>query len=581
MISTTAFGQTAPNDPRVNRGGSDDISSNSIPNLPKGQSNDTIGCANSAMQFDEKVMAGSTAASSFLIGGFKLVDANGSPIDSRSVDKVNDRLSGYIGQTTDVTGLQAIAVQAQCILRSNGNLLSAVRVPPQKFSRTGGEIELRVILGFISNIDYIYNGERLPENLSLTSLSSSEKRAISRVRTQMNALMGDSYDDDASLERSVLLASKIPGIAVRPTLKKADNGNEGAVALTVDIFEFDKFAGDLTVLNYSPSSLGEWGPLLQMASHSQLTGGDELLVSAYSSFDFKSQRVVRGTYSAPIGKSDWRWSVFGSYGESSPGDDLTNIELETKSVIYGAELKYPWVVRANLQAGLYAGVEHVDQNLSVLDVEITDDKLSVGYAGIEGYYALPWMVSTYGAEVRQGLNVLGASDKGDTNISRIGANPQATIVRANLENRVPLGNVVEFRSRFTGQYASDSLLGYEEYSVGNYTTGRGYEPGQLSGDSAVAGSFELGVGSFELGGDKSSIGRVNVKPFAFYDAAKIWNKDQFSENRFVHSYGAGVKLDIGNRISADITYAQADRKVFSFSEEAPGGSVLVRTSLKF
>src|SRR3546814_1919176 len=68
---------------------------------------------------------------------------------------------------------------------------------------------------------------------------------------------------------------------------------------------------------------------------------------------------------------------------------------------------------------------------------------------------------------------------------------------------------------------SDPLVAYEEFSGGNFTVGRGFDPGTVIGDSGVAVSTEARYGSFIPGNSKS----FAVQPFVFFDAAWVWNKD--------------------------------------------------------
>ena len=570
--------QTAPNDPRVRdtpfESGAGNVSEGLIP-----KTGSDVNCSLTQDNFQNAVEQGASDPNAFVVNSVRVLAPEGGS-ELEQLDLINERLSKYIGFKTNLDGLKAIAVEAQCAIRSSGNLLSAVRVPAQTFDSDSADIELRLILGRISSVDYIFDGQKIPDDLSASLLTGSQKRAISRVKSRFSKLLDQNYESNADLERAVLLASRVPGIAVRPTLRKSDGGAEGAIALTVDIFEFDQFHGDVTLLNYSPESLGEWGPLLQLESRSLLAGGDNLVLSAYSSLDLESQRVFRGAYSAPIGDSDWIGSIYGSYGVSEPGDDLTDIGLETESVIFGADIRYPWKVGSRFQADIYAGVEKVSQDLTVLETDISEDRLSVGYLGVEGYYALPRVFSYYDLQIRQGANVFGASNSGDTNVSRIGANPSATVVRANLQSTTRVANGLELSTRISGQFSSDPLLAYEEFTVGNFTIGRGYEPGQLSGDSALGGAAEINFKNFDLGSGDGGLD-ISVQPYIFGDAVQVWNEDQFSENRFVFSYGAGLKLEVAENVVTDVVYAQAERRVFSFSEEAPGGSILVRTSLKF
>src|SRR3546814_9655898 len=74
---------------------------------------------------------------------------------------------------------------------------------------------------------------------------------------------------------------------------------------------------------------------------------------------------------------------------------------------------------------------------------------------------------------------------------------------------------VLFRSP-RAQYSPDVLLSYEQMSAGNYTTGRGYDPGVITGDSGVGVAAELRYGRIA----PREPGAVALQPFVFFDAAR-------------------------------------------------------------
>ena len=107
------------------------------------------------------------------------------------------------------------------------------------------------------------------------------------------------------------------------------------------------------------------------------------------------------------------------------------------------------------------------------------------------------------------------------------ANPGATVVRANGTVRVTWGG----RPAMGGvggpwlevnpqlQWTDQSLLAYEQYQIGNFTVGRGYDPGAASGDRAYAAQVQAGwpIG-FHAWGERSV-----AEPYVFYDAAHLEN----------------------------------------------------------
>jgi hemolysin activation/secretion protein len=113
---------------------------------------------------------------------------------------------------------------------------------------------------------------------------------------------------------------------------------------------------------------------------------------------------------------------------------------------------------------------------------------------------------------------------------------------------------VTFALGANAQHAGRPLFAFEEFSAGNYTVGRGYDPGTLLGDSGVGLQAELRVGRAFA---RTPEGRA-VQAYAFYDRAWVWNEDLFAvapTRDRLSSAGAGVRAAWGNRARLDLVLA--------------------------
>ena len=88
------------------------------------------------------------------------------------------------------------------------------------------------------------------------------------------------------------------------------------------------------------------------------------------------------------------------------------------------------------------------------------------------------------------------------------------------------------------QETHKSLLAYEEYQIGNYTVGRGYDPGSASGDRVEGVQTEIGW-DLKVGPDAAGL---TLEPFGFYDAARIVNYDAGGYDSRISSYGGGFRV---------------------------------------
>jgi hemolysin activation/secretion protein len=104
-----------------------------------------------------------------------------------------------------------------------------------------------------------------------------------------------------------------------------------------------------------------------------------------------------------------------------------------------------------------------------------------------------------------------------------------------------------------GQYTRRPLLSFEEFSAGNYTVGRGYDPGSLLGDRGIGVQAEIRAGSVYPRSPKS----VGVEGYAFFDHARISNRDRLfvdDSSRKLSSVGAGARAS-WNRFFVDAAVA--------------------------
>jgi hemolysin activation/secretion protein len=168
-----------------------------------------------------------------------------------------------------------------------------------------------------------------------------------------------------------------------------------------------------------------------------------------------------------------------------------------------------------------------------------------------------WSI-TGALEVRQGLDILGTTQRGVLTPagyapSRIAGDPTALVVRAELDGVIGLGSILSLAGRAEAQWANNPLLNFEEWTLGNFTIGRGYDPGSNNGDRALALRGELRA-------DIVSTGQKRIQLFGFYDRVWLRNLDPFTTeaSRTLDSWGGGVRVWFAPRFYGEIFYARPD-----------------------
>lgn len=477
-------------------------------------------------------------------------------------ESLRDSWTGEAGRDVPVATVCAIRDRTATALRAMG-YLAAVQVPPQRIDK-GGTIVLDVLMAKLVGIEVrgdAGNSERL-------------------VAAHLEALKAQPAFNIHAAERHLLLARDLPGYDVRLALRPAGTA-PGEVVGTVQVTR-QQVRFDVNIQNWGSRAVGRFGGLARLQLN-DLTGmGDATTLAIFNTFDTREQTVLQAGHSFAIGSSGLRMSGDFTYAWSRP--DVLGGGLRSETMIVTAALSYPLIRRQASNVVLSGGVDLIDQDVEALGAPLSRDRLRVLFARAEadlidpasltsttGYSAFEprWRLGGH-VELRQGLSGLGASQRcgaapvfagclpPDVPTSRIAGDPSAFVLRAGATAEFrPIPNITfSLSPRF--QYSPHALLTYEEVSAGNYTAGRGYDPGTLTGDSGAGYSFELRYGSLM----PRSVDDVALQPFAFFDAMWIWNEDG-PDNR-LYSTGGGMRAQWGAHGRIDLTAATPLRRVAGY-----------------
>ncbi|MFM7350265.1 MAG: ShlB/FhaC/HecB family hemolysin secretion/activation protein, partial [Erythrobacter sp.] len=268
-----------------------------------------------------------------------------------------------------------------------------------------------------------------------------------------------------------------------------------------------------------------------------------------------------------------------TYSRARPASGIAGFNIRSETIFASLTATYP-LIRSRRHT-LYAegGFDLVDQDVTVNTIPLTRDRVRIGFLRLagelydrrtvlraDGYTPYePKFRLRYGAELRQGVGAFGTSPDcrpnllacilgGATPPSRIEADPTPLLVRldADIEYRPIPDFAIVLRSQ--GQVTGDALPAFEEIAAGNFSIGRGYDPGAVLGDSGILNAFELRFGTLVPGGPTA----VAYQPFAFTDLAHVWNHDpsrRAGNPDRLWSAGGGVRLAWGGGVQSDLVVA--------------------------
>src|SRR5207247_9516424 len=125
--------------------------------------------------------------------------------------------------------------------------------------------------------------------------------------------------------------------------------------------------------------------------------------------------------------------------------------------------------------------------------------------------------------------------------SRLEGQADATVLRLTSYGEVRPVPKITFALGFRAQYAGKALLSFEDFSAGNYTVGRGYDPGALLGDRGFGTQLELRYGSRV----PISADRPAAEGYLFWDRAQVGHRDGsviVTQREHLNSIGGGARV---------------------------------------
>jgi hemolysin activation/secretion protein len=470
-------------------------------------------------------------------------------LQNMEASELSPAYSTLVGQEQPISVVCEIRDRAATILR-NAGYIAAVQVPEQRIQ--DGVVHFRVLMAHLTEV----------------RVRGDATGAEKIIAGYLNELTRQPVFNRYEAERYLLLASDLPGYNVRLTLRPAGTA-PGEVIGDVTVQRIAAYA-DLNVQNAGSESLGRWGALARVQLFG-LTGlGDRTTLSAYSTADFDEQRTVQLGHDFHLGSQGLGVSGLFTYSWAHP-DLGDGSDVDSRTLLGTLEVGYPFIRRQTSTLRGSVGFDYVIQDVEIDTLDVSRDRLREGFArlgwdGISNDFSAGrslaeplWRLSTL-VEFRKGLDVFGATDPcgptgaaclvpGVVRPSRLEGMATAAIVRGNVYGQYRPMPKLTFALGARAQYAWKPLLAFDEFSAGNYTVGRGYDPGALLGDRGWGTQAEIRAGTRYGANSK----RPASEFYAFWDHARVSNLDRLEVvegSNHLDSIGVGARVAWG-RVALD------------------------------
>ena len=449
------------------------------------------------------------------------------------VDQLITAYQPYLGKKVSQADLVAIAAAISDLYRAAGFHLSRAIVPPQDIR--DGHLRLQVIEGSITEV----------------ALKGEDVERFG-VRPLLDPVVAEQPSRLATLERQLLLINGRPGVRIADTALEEIGVATGRFRLVVHLKTWRVYTS-FGVDNLGSSTVGPWQTYATGAFNSYLLPGDALALNLSTTpGDPRELAFGRLSYDVPVGTDGMRIGASALYSEVRPGDfrRLYNDNTRTESYELHGSIVPLQSQASTLTLIAAAGFSNVSEsdvlgpfyNDHIRTVSLTSDYRLQDNFGGNNYFTLMW---------RQGLDILGASHKGDDFLSRDGASGNFSVIDFWFTRYQTLSDAWSVKMSGASQIASGPLFTSQQFYLGGAAFGRGYGSAEISGDNGVAGSLELRFDqklSFQY--------LTGYQLYGFIDAGAAWNDGySYTDGLSLTSAGGGVRFFLGGDLRADIGVA--------------------------
>jgi len=473
----------------------------------------------------------------FKFGGLR-IEGN----DIYSEETLSTIYGDKIGETITLADLYGIANEIAMKYRNDGYILTQVVIPPQTIE--SGLPRVQVVEGYIDQVSI--------------QAPNESAREVGLIESYAGKINTGGALNIREMERNLLLINDLPGVTARAIISPSPT-TAGAADMLI-VVERDAFDAILSLDNYGSRYLGQW-TLGAAATLNSIFNNNEALSAQAAYAPGTGYELLYGavSYEQPIGAYGTRVGGLVSVTDTDPGFDLEQFDVRGHANLYSIYATHPIIRSRNTNLNTRLAFDWRDVKSSN-NIEVTrKDHIRALRAGVDFDFLdtlLGVAVNSMGFQISQGLDIMGASDEDDANMTRPQGDPQFTKAELTIQRLQRITNSVNVKLSGKGQLASDALLSSEEFGVGGIYSGRGYDPSEIVGDDGIAGQVELQWNNPFVAPDGKVVEKFQL--YSFLDAGKVWNQDATTsadKKDSLVSTGVGVRVDFSYDFHADVGVA--------------------------
>lgn len=437
--------------------------------------------------------------------------------------QLSPAVAGYLNRPLSFAQLEEAAAAVAQAYRDAGRL-ARVFLPKQDV--TEGVLTLQIVEAVFSEVSL--DGAE-PLRLKLTQ--------VLRIFSAQQAT-GKPVDTNA-LDRALLLADDLPGVAVAGTL--IEGQKDGETGLRLKLTDEALVSGDASIDNTGSRSTGPGRFSANLYLNSPLGLGDQLVANLTHT---EGSDYVRAGLTVPVGGNGWRVGVnAGSLRYKIVAPEFSALNSQGSSDSLGLEASYP-LIRSrsrNLYANLnYDYKSFHNESGGAVQSDYASRNLSLGLSGNAFDDLGGGGANSASLALVAGNIALGSLDVGETPQREGGFRK----LRYALSRQQTLSRELSLYATLSGQQADSTLDSSEKLSLGGASGVRAYPSGEGSGSSGHLLALEL----------QQRLSR-GFSVLGFYDRGHVSNSDG-SPSYSLQGVGLGLNWQTPVGATVKATWAQ-------------------------
>jgi hemolysin activation/secretion protein len=469
--------------------------------------------------------------------------------------ELSGAIEGLVGATLPLSRIEDARLAILRMYREQGYAFAAVDAGLTRRPDGSVDVIFGVVEGFIAEV----------------KLEGDIGPAGTQVLRFLERLVGVKPASTRAIERALLLASDVPGVTVRGTLRPLQT-EPGALQLIAQV-ERRLVSGFATIDNRGFREVGpvQWLGVIGLNSVTEF--GERTEFSYFGAQD-STQWFVQGAVEAFVGGSGLRLRGYAGGGETRPTGALRQIGYYSTQTVAGIAANYPIIRSRPFNLSVTGSLDAFDGEIQTGTQgrsRASRDQVRALRAGLDAQYLearllpfLPAATNLANVRVSRGLNSLGGTSDGYVLSGRSGNETFNFVkVTGEVQRTQPIfapfeGAMISLQGLVIAQWSDDVLPLSEKCYLGGNRLARGYYAGQVTGDKCAGYAVELQLDvAYELPVQPAwGSNRFAHQFYMFRDFARAFENLPTDPNRRLSSWGGGVRTVIAETVQIDAEVAR-------------------------